>query len=433
MFKKFTAVILSLVMLFSAVGVLALDNTTYTDNFEQYDITADTEYASDAFTSDVFKLYGTKGTVLVNGGKDNSKALKVKRSGAADIAIMSKLSHGNGTTEIGELSFDLKAGYNTSNELVEIGNRTQYSGNYPVFILGYDAEKQLGTFKDKDGNVLATYSSDEWYRVVIKYVTGGVKTGYIYDESGVLIATATNTRSYVGPMPAINMKAGASMEVIVDNAMIKHYDKNNAPSLIAGESSVKDNDEGVLRNQTLSFVFDQEISAGSTVSISREDGEEITEITSLTTTKRYTDTLVLSYEGLLDRNTTYIISFSDVTNGTKSCASTDISFTTEDLHIWHDMIVSSVTENNEDKSLTDVTFTIGDEYGYSAFTGSVMAIVYQEGKMIKADIKPLVNVPTGELTESFALGTLPSEYDIGIILLDLVSGPIPLAGGTLEN
>lgn len=433
MLRKITSAILSVAMLFSAASVFAIDNTTYTENFEQYDITADTEYTAAEFTSDVFKLYSTKGAIVLNGGKDASKALKVKGNPSADIAIMTKLTHANGATEIGELSFDMKAGYNTANKEVIIGARNEY-GMYPVFTIGYDAESQLGTFnKGTDGTVIATYSKDKWYRVVIKYKTGGVKDGYIYDDTGALIATATNTRSYTGAMPAINMKAGTNMEVILDNARIKHYDKNNAPSLIASESSVKDTDEGVLRNKTLSFVFDQEIASNSTISITREDDKDITEITNITATKRYTDTLVLNYTGLLDRNTTYVISFANVSNGSQNCNSADISFTTEDLHIWNDVVVSSAEENEDEETLTDVTFEIGDEYGYSAFTGSVMAAVYQDGKMIAVDIKSLTNSPTGELTESFDLGTVPEGSKIGIILLDLGSGPIPLAGGMLEN
>lgn len=431
MFKRITSIILSLLILSSVTSALAAENITHTDNFEQHNITEDTEYTSAQLGSSVFYLNGGNGTLMYNAGKDNSKALKIAASNA-DIAVMTRLSHDQGNTEVLELSFDLKAGYNTTGKLITLGARNSV-GDYPVFTLGYDADNQLGTFLNSEGTVLSTYSKDRWYRVVLRLTKEGLKKGYIYDDTGSVIAQGTYERYGVKTLHAVSIKAGSGMEVILDNTRLKHYDKNNAPSLIESDCSVIDNAEGVQRNKTLSFVFDQEITSDSAISITRADGEEITEITSITTTKRYNDTLILNYNGLLDRNTEYVISFADVSNGTQTCGTADISFTTEDLHIWNDVVVSSAEANEDDGALTNITFEIGDKYGYSVFTGSVMAVLYQDGKMLKEDIKPLLNTPTGELTVSFALGTLPSDYDIGIILLDLGAGPIPLAGGMLEN
>ena len=447
--KKALAILLSMVMLFSAVGVFAAvvtDETTgmvtYTDDFEGYNITQDTVITKypdgSTYVSDVFGAgTGTSATIVYNKGKNDSKALKIISSGGDWRTTVTKTITASSSTEVLELSYDLKVTPKnaTGDGNVVLGSSGEWGSN-PLFEVVYDASGN-GYFKDcVNAQNTYEYSSDAWYKVIIRQTNGSGRYGYILDEKGTVVLQTARSSQGWATIAAVFTKGSDGTELTIDNAVLKHYDRTEvAPSLVSSSLGVdiEESATDVQRNKVLTFVFDQEIAADSAITIARQDGKAITEITGITTEKALYNTLVLSYTGLLDRNTEYVISFTNVSNGSLPCADNDISFTTEDLHIWNPISIFTVETNETDAKLTDITFEICDKYGYPTFSGSVMAVVYQDGKMIAVDIKSLTNVNTGELTVNFNLGTVPSGAKIGIILLDLEDGPIPLAGGMLEN
>jgi len=223
-----------------------------------------------------------------------------------------------------------------------------------------------------------------------------------------------------------------SIKLQVDNAELAYYNQVLNPPSVVG-ANIKNGDSGVARNAEFILDFDQKIADDSVVTIRKAEdntapiGGVRTELILYSRIK-----VKLPMGTMLERGETYVLDLSAVTNGTLAVQE-NISFTADDLHLWDDVSVSSAEQNETDNTLTDITFTIGDKYNYPVFSGSVIAAVYQDGKMIGVDIKPLSNVTTGELTVSFDVGVLPTDVKIGIILLDLEAGPIPLASGILEN
>ncbi len=451
--KKVLAVFISMVILLSTTGAFAAVVTDtsykkeYTEDFEYIDknLTEDVEfdkttgYPNNNYPSDVFENTTTnyhQSNLLVGKGADGGNVLEVYCTGS-DRGITTKSLN---VTELGhtiaEVSYDLMINSNpTTDKEVLIAGAGGYAGK-PLFKIS----KIDGTYmimQTDDGSSYEeafVHETDTWYKVVVRSDMS-TRYAWILDENGTILAesTVSDASRAKNTCTVAFVKGGATgASIYIDNAVFRSYDPENAaPSLVS--SSVEEDATDVQRNTKLTFTFDQPITDDSVVTLTRADEEAITEITVTSVEKKSYNTLVLNYTGLLDRKTEYVISFEDVSNGSLACADDPLSFTTEDLHIWNDVVLSSAEPNEDNSALTDITFEISEEYGYPTFSGSVMAVVYQNDKMINADIKPLTNAATGELTVSFSLGALPSDRKIALILLDVEDGPVPLAGGTLEN
>lgn len=363
MLKKALAILLSITMLFSVTGVFAAvttdstGGTLKTDDFEQHNIAADTEYDGTTFTSDVFSLFGNgitpKGTIVYNGGKDGSKALKLSN---ASTSLLISLSAVTGSTEYGVLSFDMKAGYNTSTKTVELGGRNQY-GTYPVFKLGYDSANQLGTIiKGSDDTVIATYSNDKWYKVVLIYKINGAKDGWIIDETGNIIATASNSRGYSGSLSCIT--SNAAIDIIVDNAELRHYDTTkDAPKIttapsISGSTSVNTN------ISSITVVTDQPIAVSSSTATLTATGDSKTCTITQDTTKY--NTYTISWEAPLLGTTPYTLDLSGLKNssGLTVGSSGIYTFTTAEEEIIADVASSNPANGEVDVSVDTKSMTV---------------------------------------------------------------------------
>ena len=435
MLKKLA--LLGIILMFVSLPVYAETALTLIDDFNTFTTTegrlnGTIGYPKNADESDVFaydatysKHYGAS-TIKTGAGPDESTALAVGGMGT-DISLMTVSMDTTGPM-VYEFSYDIK--FNRLNNISLAGN-SLWSVSKPLFNLTSDGRIQAtsngSTYEDA-----GTYEANEWYKVIV-IRAGSKKYGYFVNSQGEAIysSLSNDSASKSSKVSAIYMKAGVAGNTTgtIDNAKIVSYNPaENVPSLFS--SSVTAGETDVQRNKALTFVFDQEIEEGSEINFIRADGAEITEITGISTEKTFYNTLVINYEGLLDRSTEYILAFGNVGNSELTCTDEAFSFTTEDLHHWNDIEVSSASTNEE---LTDITFSIGDEYGYPIFNGSVMAVAYQDGKMLKADIRPLQNVPAGELSMSFGLGSIPADAKIVLILLDIENGPIPLAGGEYKE
>lgn len=426
--KKTVLVMLALLM-FCVISASAEVSEKYVDNFEQHEITADTNfstgYPGTAYTSEIFVGYsGTQGTILFEGGKDGKKALKLSKYGS-DLAIATKSVANPGSGWILELSYDLKASHPAENatDKTLIGATNIY-GNNPLISICYDAEKG-GIFKSSvDESNIAAYEADKWYRVIIRQTADGKRYGTILDGEGNIVIEEEKNQSW-GQISAIYMNYAGKIDTVIDNAVLTLYNPSvNAPSVSA--SSVADGSKEVARNAEVVLDFDQSVSGN--VQLINADGTSVEGITA-TTEQILFNRLKVSFSGLLERKTEYKLVISGVTNGTFP-ASEEIAFTTEDLHIWNDVAVTSAAPNGEK---TNITFTIGEKYGYPVFSGAALAVLYENGEMKACDMVNLEGTATGEITKSFSLGTVPQGARVCIILIDTVIEPIPLASGVLTN
>ena len=203
------------------------------------------------------------------------------------------------------------------------------------------------------------------------------------------------------------------------------------------DASIENGAENVKRNAELSFEFSYEVTPTSILILKK--GED----TVTCPTVLDGNTLSLN-AGMLDRNSTYTVEFTNVAYvAGGSCTIPSVSFTTEDTHLWNDVAINNIAANSLDNTKTDVTFTISDneDFSYLKFSGTVIAVRYgveeiNEGnavrKMDKIDTIVLSDVPVGETTQTFNLGgALNAGEKLQIILIDADEKPVPLASGEI--
>lgn len=363
----------------------------------------------------------------------------IGRSGAG----LSMTSFAGTNTELWYIQEDLENGKTTIFSYdfkVTKRNAAGKATNY--FSVAGDG-KNDGTFinsKDDDGyiTVLADntqkypFSENVWYTIVV-IVDGYELSSYLFDENGnVLLQTSkdysktsqTTTKARIARLDGYTEEG---TEMYLDN-IEKHvyYPLQTAPTL--KKSSVSNGEVGIARNSSFEFTFDQDVTGN--VVITDKDGVEVSGVT---TTKTAYNKLKVTFADnmLLEKKQNYTISFAGIKNSKNlTCSSENIVFETEDLHIWDNITVGTVSQN-EDK--VDITFTLNDTLGYKLFTGTMMAVRYENGVMKAVSSISLANVAVGtEITKSFELGTLTADSKIKLIQLDLTKGPVVMAIGETE-
>ena len=420
-----------------AFSAFAETSQVYTDDFDRFttDITMPwSGYGNTTYPSDVFVQYsGNYGVIDADGGIDGKTALKMTQYSSGHVQLGTKrLDVNDLQSPVISLSFDFKILQNASSDdrLINLGGNK--AGNAPLFRLGI--EDEIWKFKDVQGVYGSyEYGLDNWYRLNMTSPGNGLFGEIVDLTTNEVVIRSVNTGYNAQGVKELNalymqLRSGDVCSIMIDNVVMTAYDAaNDVPELI--NATIESDEENVQRNKELIFTFDQEIDESSTIVFKEKNGAAVD---GAVTEKIMYNTLKVTYDGILGRNTDYVLSFEGVTNGNLSCTDGEINFKTEDLHLWNDINVTAKAVN-DDESLTDITFEIGNQYNYPVFSGSVMAVVYSEEKMIAADIKSLDNVATGEMTVSFSLGSIPENAKIRIILMDVEKGPIPLASGMLEN
>lgn len=285
-----------------------------------------------------------------------------------------------------------------------------------------------------------TIAKDVWYTFVGKINADGKLSMYMLDAAtGEVLHEADTYKTFSdGGSFAVNairfqphrydmiLNDGTTVYVTcqIDNAKVVQYDADTPPAITS--ASVENGQNGVMRNEVLTFNFSQGLSEDSTVILTSDDDPDV----KWKSTADAFGRLTVSFPEMLKRKTTYTLSFDGVINENDvPCTEESITFTTEDLHIWNDIEISSVASDDT----TEISFIISDAYSYPEFSGMVMAAAYTDGKMTGLDIVELTGVSTeSELTRSFDIGSVSAGTEIQLMLLDNKYHPIPLASGKTE-
>lgn len=276
----------------------------------------------------------------------------------------------------------------------------------------------------------------KWYRAIAQVNADGSLTTTLLDtQNDLVLLTNTVADAYASgdkvQFTAIKLwglKKAVSegrTTVQLDNAKLLYYMPGEvAPNV--SKANVNSGEVEVKRNIDINFSFDQPVSGNL---ILKKDGETVEGTTTVPNAMR--DKLTLNYSGLLERNSQYTVSFAGVVNdGGLSCEYSDVTFTTEDLHVWNDV---SISTPSADGTKTAITFTLDEEYGYEVVSGGMMAMLYRGNKLIGVDMAVLENQDiTSAITKSFSLGCQPQTGDtLRLMLVDTAESLVPFAVGSL--
>ncbi len=459
MVKKFASVVLSLAMLLSVVGVSATPVTDekgrviYTDNFEHCESgdafnvknNADTTISKPYTSSDVLIPWTanyTKGqaTIVTVTGPDGNDTLAMQIGNKNDSRFLQTIALDIGSetsTKEYEISYDFMVdsiNASSTNTLHILTNSATTSAR-PLFQLsnaGYIKTTTDGsTFTDSS----LSYSADSWYHVAA-IIKGTNVTAWLTDGEGNGVYSKRSDMTYTNLSPFwMHSSTAGSLTLTLDNLKIVEYN----PSAVAPEiqgAPTADATEKVLRNVALSFELDQMVTVDplvtNVVTLGKINADEsITPVSGAAVSVIPNSRKVtVTYTGLLERNTKYVVSLTNLKNASGLSCSTTYEFTTEDLHLWEPVTIGSIGSPDAVTGLTPVTFTIADSHDYPTFDGAALVTVYQNGKMVACDMQSLTAVSVGSCTKDFNLGTIPTGATVCVVLLDCLAGPVPLASGT---
>ncbi|MBR6729258.1 MAG: Ig-like domain-containing protein [Clostridia bacterium] len=412
--KRIISIIVSLLLAFSclsnafAATIVVEGHGSYVDDFE------------DGELSSPFSNWGDY-AVEEGVGKDNSNALAGHRS-----YVYVDFNKGMTTDEIAVLAYDLK--------LAQGPTTLQADGNFLTLGLwphngsvGIQAKYTVadGSIAFISGNNTVPIDTDCWYHVVVmkESSAGGSGKVYLMDESGALLLTKsvwmTPGGAYDRFTPFNLTECGA--EILVDNLELHYFDKSSASPLLKS-SNITDGATGVLRNQTFRFAFNQALGSASVVTVTGGNADPVV------VSKPIANYIDVSFEGLLERNTTYTISFEGVINASGApCEEASISFTTEDVHVLSAPELGEVTEND---AMTTVAFTLRDPYNYPVFSGIVAAAAYDENNsLLGFDLVSVTDIDMDVETELTFDFDLSDVSKVKIMAFDYANGLVPLAVG----
>lgn len=373
-------------------------------------------------------------------GENDTADFRINKNIGRNGAGLSMTSLNNSNTELWYIQENLEDGKTTIFSYDFKVTKRYDDGKTPNYFSVAGGTRANGAFVNKIGSediicvqndetINAPFAEDTWYTVVV-IATGRSIVNNLYNENGELLfsytpnieASQTTTKVRIARLDGYTNEG---TEMVIDN-IEKHvyYSLQTPPSLI--KSNVKYTN--VARNASFEFTFDQEISGD--ILIKDKDGETISDVNNVKTSKIAYNKLKVTFENdfLLDRDSSYTISFSEVVNSSSlPCNADDITFTTEDLHVWDDITVGAILQNGDN---TDITFTLNDSYGYESFSGVINVARYENGVMKANSSVLLTDVNVGaELTRSFSLGTITDTSVFTIMQLDLTNGPVVMAIG----
>ncbi len=276
---------------------------------------------------------------------------------------------------------------------------------------------------------------DKWYRVIAQVDENGDLTSVLVDKDTQEIVISNTVSGAYQDGDKVQFTAAkllgmkkATLEgetkLQLDNAELISYDPAEVAANVTNGTFETDAVE-IKRNETISFSFDQPVTGNL---ILKKGDETVSGVTTVPNTMK--DKLTLNYSGLLDRNTTYTVSFEGLTNsGDLPCEYPDVTFTTEDLHVWNDVEIDTPSA---DGTKTAITFTLEDAYGYEVVSGGMMAMLYRDNKLIGVDMVVLNNQNiTSAITKSFNFGGQPQAGDtVRLMLVDTAETLVPFAVGS---
>ncbi len=446
--KTTAALLLSGLMLLITPVSFAQTQETYRDDFNKYtkDETMPWSGYPGSIASDLFvKASGSGGQIYATAGQDGKAVLQLstKMDGNAVSLHTKSLNYSAGHEVLLNAEFCVKSFGDHPELLVDsyrasLGSRVDFSAMFIYISYCADGSAGPGVYfvrQDPGGgtkHVLAPCETDVWYSMmVLQTATGRTirlakPDGTVVFDETLSVAPKATENVMVARLAAFKASNAVTTKIDMqfDNAVLSRIDPtNDIPSCVA--ASIDDQAKAVKRNQKLAFSFDQRVN-GTPVLLA--DGVPVGGTSVLQTGPC---DIELCYDGLLNKNTTYTVQLSGVTNSAgRACDAADITFTTESLHLWNDIDVLNIAAGSGDNVIVD--FSISDTYGYQSFSGAVLAAVYADGMMKAVDMVLLNNASTKDpITESFSLGGLPGEGEtLSLMLLDVDGAPIPLAVGT---
>ncbi|MBE7036498.1 MAG: hypothetical protein E7403_04315 [Ruminococcaceae bacterium] len=414
--KKMIAMIVSMLLVFSclpAMFVFAADAPTrgsYLDDFE------------DGALSAPFTNWGDF-TVVDNVGKNNSKALKGSNS-YCYVEFGKTMT----TDDIAVISFDLKipampTGLAADTNIVTLG-MWPHNGSTGMEVK-YSVTGGSASFISGANSVAV--DTNAWYHVVVMKDSSAGGNGKItlLNESGTLLLTKNVWMAPGGAYDRFTpffANAASGVSILVDNLALDYFDKSSATPELKS-STLTDGATGVLRNQTFRFTFNQALHSDSVIAVTGGNTNPVV------VSKPVANYIDISFTGLLERNTTYTVSFAGVKNASgTACTDASISFTTEDVHVLSAPVVGDVTPVTD--VTTKVAFTLSDPYNYPKFTGIVAAAVYDvNNSLLGFDLLSVADVTMGTETElTFSFG-LTNAQKVKIMAFDYANGLMPLAVG----
>ncbi len=334
MFKKFTAITLSLLMVLSSVGVFAAPipkpsgMLVSTDNFDSF--TVDTPfdktvgYPSGEYTSDVFVKDSSSTTnvaystcdIVIDGGVNGTPALKMNGGNTR--------SQLTGTHEIAsgewvEYSTDIRFVFDTD---TTTGTITLGAGNLggstrPLFQIvnenGWQIKGNTGTGSSNTYVTACACITDTWYKLVIR-ADATTKTGWILDQNGKILATsATKTKAAAeaGKICFAKFDGNYKGDIYLDNAEIKKYTPAEHAPMITTAPEIAGKQNVPADTASVTVVTDQPLVVNSSVAKLNDADCNIAE----DTTKLYTYTISLPE---LEEGTEYTLDLSGLSNGTKT-------------------------------------------------------------------------------------------------------------------
>lgn len=443
--KKVLAFVLCLAIATLLCPMACADETSgfsVVDNFDSLDITA-TAFAkypneslgqtSDVFIQDSKNQKGFKIVETEDVAGNITKALEIANTNGDWIYLPFSDSFVHQDGLVTQFSYDIKfTKIPGDNPTPDVRNATffLYGGSN-----GFKNNGQTSVLTAPDNVGSITLEKNLWYTLVCKIGADGKLSTYLLNtQTGdAMLETATTKRFADGSafgFNAIQFRANGAVladdtkvyiTCQIDNAKVVQYDPTMPP--VISSASIENGETEVIRNKTLTFNFNQGLAPDSYVTLTSENEDVIGCSVSASTFGK----LTVSFNELLERNTTYTLSLAGVKNESGvAYGAENITFTTEDLHIWNDVEILSVSAGDT----TQISFTLSDTYGYSKFTGMVMAAAYEGGKMTGLDIVELSDALTeSELTKSFDIGSISAGTEIQLMLLDKEYRPIPLASG----
>ncbi len=461
--KKVTVLLLSALLVLSTVPVMAAPNvTSYIETFDQYEneisSTNGYPYKNAGTESTALVEYtgsGNKGTstVITEGGWNNSPALKLDNSLGQCTLRTATMSAFDAEDECVTYSFDFKITKNPDNistatsSVADLG--LNFEGGHVLANVVYVAEANdgqgamcftKGTSNTSGENYCTNpdmtyyaYELGEWFNIT-KTCSGAWLIATLSKADGTVLwerhikagqTWAESFRDKANNARLLNLKGngggGQNIEMIVDNCQIHLVEvMGDVPVLLSATTA--QGETGVLRNQSVSLIFDRDVSGASIgePTLTGESGS-----VSLTV-KKGQNRIVVSPAALLEAEALYTLSFS----GVGGCTVADISFETEGLRAMGEPVTVQAPTAGTTSDTANITFTLKDMYNYPSFSGYALAAIYQEGKMLGMDVIALTNEPTGTpITKTFSL-TLPTgAYEAKIIALNEKDGLVPVSSG----
>ncbi|MBQ4517611.1 MAG: Ig-like domain-containing protein [Clostridia bacterium] len=415
--KKMIAMIVSMLLVFSCLPAMfvfaagAPARGSYIDDFE------------DGALSAPFTNWGDY-AVAEGVGKGGSKGLVGHRS-YAYVEFENAMT----TDDIAVITYDFKISALPTD--VEADTTFLTLGQWPHNgSVGIQAKYYVSTGKADFVNGANTVAVDTsaWYRMIIFKESSAPGSGqqFLLDDSGALLLSKTNL--WMDPISSgydrftpFNM-SDVGAEIVVDNLALDYFDKSTATPTLQS-SSITSGATNVLRNQTFRFTFNQALHSDSVIAVTGGNTNPVV------VSKPVANYIDVSFTSLLERNTTYTVSFAGVKNASgTACSDASISFTTEDVHVLSAPVVGDVTPVTD--VTTKVAFTLSDPYNYPKFTGIVAAAVYDvNNSLLGFDLLPVADVAMGTETElTFGFGLTDAKI-VKIMAFDYANGLMPLAVG----